>query len=122
MKASELMIGDYVAVEPSGMTIQIAAIHKSKVGYHSVENKLSWVRIGLLRPIPLTEEFYEKVGYAVCNEPFRNGLVSVTVYEYDGFMYMGQIVRVGRRRPVTGCHELQQLLRIGGVEKELTIN
>lgn len=62
MRASDLMIGDYVTVTPSGMLIQVAAAHKRKVAYHACTNKLSWVREGLLRPIPLTREILEKNG------------------------------------------------------------
>ena len=63
MRATELMIGDYVSVEPSGQRICIAAIHNGKVGYHSVVHRLEWVRIGHLRPIPLTLELFEKNGW-----------------------------------------------------------
>lgn len=62
MKASDLMIGDYVTVTPSGMLIQVAATHKRKVAYHACTDKLSWVREGLLRPIPLTRQILEKNG------------------------------------------------------------
>lgn len=62
MRASDLMIGDYVTVTPSCMLIQVAATHKRKVAYHACTNKLSWVREGLLRPIPLTREILEKNG------------------------------------------------------------
>lgn len=60
MKVTELMIGDVVSVVPSGQHIRIAAIHNGKVGYHSVEYRLEWVRISLIRPIPLTTEILNR--------------------------------------------------------------
>lgn len=54
MKASDLRIGDYVKVKPSGMIIQVAAVHNKKVAYHTVINKLSWVKECLLEPIRLS--------------------------------------------------------------------
>lgn len=121
MKANELMIGDVVSVVPSGQQIHIAAIHNGKIGYHAVTHKLEWVRMGCLRPIPLTEELCVKIGYAVSNSPLRKGMASVSVYEYDGNIYMGRVLHIGRRKPVTSLHELQQLLRIGGMEKEVEL-
>lgn len=62
MKTNELMIGDYITVTPSGMLIQVAAVHKKKVAYHTCTNKLSWVREGLLRPIPpLLQRFLKRM-------------------------------------------------------------
>ena len=63
MRATELMLGSYVSVVPSGMIIKVAAIHKYKVGYRTVTNKLEWVRISLVRPIPITPELLRKVGF-----------------------------------------------------------
>lgn len=59
----QLMYGDLVWVKPSMMPIRICAIHKNKVGYHSNINKLEWVWMNLLAPIPLTEEFFKNNGF-----------------------------------------------------------
>lgn len=72
MKGIKLQLGDYVFIKsPSGDTtlIKIAAIHQKKVGYHSTPNKLNWVRIGLLEPIPLTSEILEKNGFNKVPQP-----------------------------------------------------
>lgn len=63
MKASDLMIGDYILAKPSMMPIQVAAVHNKKIGYHAVTHKLNWVREGLLEPIPITPEILEKNGF-----------------------------------------------------------
>ena len=60
MDAKDLMIGDIVSVTPSSMLIKIAAIHRKKVAYHACNDSFSWVRVGLLQPIPLTSEILKK--------------------------------------------------------------
>lgn len=61
----QLMYGDLVFVKPSMMPIRISAIHKNKVGYHSHTNKLEWVWMNLLVPIPLTNGFFERNGFEI---------------------------------------------------------
>jgi hypothetical protein len=66
------MIGDYVLVKPSMMLIKVAAVHHKKVGYHAVTHKLNWVRMDLLKPIPLTSEILERNAFELNGElPFR---------------------------------------------------
>lgn len=71
MKATDLMIGDYVYVKPSKMVIKVAAVHNKKVAYHSCNGKLSWVGEGLLEAIPLTKEILENNGWY--DAEFRGG-------------------------------------------------
>ena len=59
----QLMYGDLVWVKPSMMPIRIVAIHKNKVGYHACINKLEWVWMNLLVPIPLTNGFFGRNGF-----------------------------------------------------------
>lgn len=59
------MYGDLVYVKPSMMPIRIAAIHKNKVGYHAYINKLEWVWMNLLVPIPLTTGFFKRNGFEI---------------------------------------------------------
>ena len=75
MKATELMIGDYVLVKPSMMLIKVAAVHHKKVGYHAVTHKLNWVRMDLLEPIPLTEKILERNGFKKYEEDYHNEYV-----------------------------------------------
>lgn len=131
MKATELMIGDYVSVEPSGQRICIAAIHNGKVGYHSVAHRLEWVRIGLLRPIPLTAEILEKNGWkwhVADAKFFSETWVGSLLLRKQGEAF--RILAVSdyddedtNNTPFTirYVHELQQLLRIGGIEKEVEL-
>ena len=68
MKTSELMLGDYLYVLPSNMVIKVAAIHRGKVGYHARTDKLAWIRVDLLRPIPITPEILTKNGFVWNND------------------------------------------------------
>ena len=70
MKCSDLQIGDYVLAKPSMMLIKVDAVHHKKVGYHAVTNKLNWVRMGLLEPVPLTEDILKLNGFVL---DIRNG-------------------------------------------------
>ena len=63
MKPEELQLGDIVTTTPSGMPIKVVAIHRKKVAYHACTGRFSWVKIGLLQPIPLTAEILEKNGF-----------------------------------------------------------
>lgn len=74
MKGTKLQIGDYVFIKflDGGYhttLIKIAAVHQKKVGYHKVPNKLNWVRIEQLEPIPLTPEILEKNGFNKVPQP-----------------------------------------------------
>ena len=124
MRASDLMIGDYVTVAPSGMLIQVAATHKRKVAYHACTDKLSWVREGLLRPIPLTREILEKngikfhnnVGWFAEDEEYfleistKGDNVYWTINDWEYSLLKLNYV-----------HELQHALRLCEIEKEIVL-
>ena len=57
------MIGNFASVYPSTMPIKIAAIHKDKVAYRATTKKLEWVKMDLLRPIPIAPKILEKNGF-----------------------------------------------------------
>ena len=138
METKNFMIGDYALVRPSGMLIQIAAVHHKKVAYHAVINKLTWVRESLLEPIPLTPDILEK-----------NGFVKVEhYYPYPTYEYKVEslkfVVRVAfpkdskateRTKPFAeidaewcwynnDCeflHDLQQVMRLCRIKKEIIL-
>lgn len=133
MKATELMIGDYVTVTPSGMLIQVAATHKRKVAYHTCTNKLSWVRQGLLRPILLTTEILEKNGV----KPFLVGRHILPLENKEIFMCITPIVGLintngtwlaaiengytNAKITINYVHELQHTFRLCQIEKEIEL-
>lgn len=130
MIATELMIGDYITVTPSGMLIQVAAVHKRKVAYHTCTSRLSWVREGLLRPIPLTPEILEKNGLEKDNHGRLNGEyfdedvnqdLEITVDSETGevwWSYNWDEYYIIRLRYV---HQLQHALRLCEIKKEIVI-
>lgn len=144
MKANELMIGDYFNVHPSNMAIRVAAIHKGKVGYHACTNKLAWVRVDLLRPIPLTPEIFEKNGFERCvNSISRISVSSIPICESNqfankefggntriidmgthGFTLLTDVFGMTNKNKVNHLfylHELQHALRLCGIDKTITL-
>lgn len=136
MKATELMIGDIVSVTPSGMPIRIAAIHRKKVAYHACNDSFSWVRIGLLQPIPLTPEILEKNGFVKYNEvsdtpPYDQDEEGNMYYSFKGehkfwgwwqpnniyFIPVNAMVDL----EIKFVHQLQHALRLCGIDKEIEI-
>jgi hypothetical protein len=133
MKATDLMLGDYVKVKPSGMIIKVAAIHQKKVGYHSCQSKLEWVRRDLIEPIPLTPEILEKNGFESIITVF-NGLTyqyaskneecRVRVFINDKNIATG--IEIDSKVCWLNCdcsfvHELQHALRLCDVGKEIVL-
>lgn len=132
MKAEGIRVGDYFMVEPSGMTIKVAAIHNKKVGYHAVTNRLEWVRIGLLRPIPLSREIFERNGFEkvedigfslYCKD--ENGFAMYHIY-YHHHYYLdidGYIRGIGTFEGVNiqYLHQLQQAMDLCRITREIKI-
>lgn len=143
MKANELMIGDYISVKPSGMPIKVAAVHHKKVAYHTVINKLAWVRESLLEPIHLTPEILEKNGFK--KDAFTN--LSPDYYynddEYSIYINLNSTCDKSKsiwiekrssrftvsieesrhsldKKPLY-VHQLQHALRLCGIEKEIEL-
>ena len=139
MRAIELMLGSYVSVAPSGMIIKVAAIHKHKIGYYATTKKLVWVRMSLVRPIPITPELLlEKLGFdriihykAFMSYRHDNGDITNISYNFqsgtvtiDGnpFCLVNKVCERPQRIEAVGCrylHELQNRLRILGIELEI---
>lgn len=129
MKGIKLQIGDYVFIKSSSgdtTLIKISAIHQKKVGYHRTSNKLNWVRIGLLEPIPLTSEILEKNGFKHYiteenSDDFDNregDLYYCLNKTADGYM---SCIDVAHSFTISGLikyvHELQHILRLCGLDE-----
>lgn len=142
MKGIKLQLGDYMFIKsPSGDTtlIKIAAIHQKKVGYHNVPNKLNWVRFSLLEPIPLTPEILEKNGFdkvpqSGCSNPYYlefkeyeeetdELLHHIKAYSnpfrglYISIDNFGDCATLSFNKQVESLHELQQALRLCGLDE-----
>lgn len=132
----DLQLGDIVATIPSGMPIKVAAIHRKKVAYHACTDRFSWVKIGLLQPIPLTPEILEKNGFVKYNEvsdtpPYDQDEEGNMYYSYNGeqkFWGWWQpnnvyLIPVNAMvdLEIKFVHQLQHALRLCGINKEITI-
>ena len=136
MKANEFMLGNFASVYPSMMPIKIAAIHKDKVAYRATTKKLEWVKMDLLRPIPITPEILEKNGFRKSVSPLgihakcyeidnKNKKYHLTIANYN--KYKRLLLNVDSED--SECfnikcdyvHQLQQALNICRIKKEIEL-
>ena len=82
MNAKELMIGDLVLIKSEMKPIKVAAVHQKKIDYHVRDDKLNWVRFGLLEPIPLTPELLVANGFDITET--KNEFYSTTLCKIQG--------------------------------------
>ena len=127
LKATDLMVGNIVNVIPSGLPIRIAAVHNRKVGYHSVVNRLEWVREAHLEPIPLTREILEKNGMKFDSEyDFKhfdgdNGyLLELNVNE-NGEVWWTMEYGEYEIFQIKYVHQLQNIMKTLGIKKEINV-
>lgn len=132
MKATELCVGDIVLID--GKPTRIAAVHLSKVGWHSRKDKLTWTRIGLVQPILLTREVFGRNGWRcvkfseyvekyyltddyceLAADEFSDGVWRVS---YD-CLEMGNVPYESVN--IFWLHELQHFLRRHGIGKEIVM-
>ena len=132
------MAGNWVKVLPSGLPIRVAAVDHKKVAYHAYVHKLTWVREGLLKPIPLTGEILEKNGFvlqvvsAVTKEYHyilgddTDDMLFVTINKNTGFVKIyycpiETIRMIDVNIPRCGVHQLQQALSLAGIKKNIVL-
>jgi hypothetical protein len=136
MKVNELMVGDWVKV--NGINLKVGAIHADEVGVYDSDCKIYWCSndgLDRIDPIPLTKDILVKNGFSYtanvigrhnckCYELEQKGVYHMTISIYKNeitceldkvdAMYMNV---------VTNCvHQLQHLMRLCGIEKELVID
>lgn len=125
MKATNLMIGDWVYCITDNTNVQIEEIFIDDIyGWcYKYEGKLN--ALNDIEPIPLTKEILEKNGFEksqgekftwfICNVAAfdirivneKNNLYDIKIAEYP--------------RPITYVHELQHLLKLCKIEKEIVL-
>ena len=117
MEAKELMIGDWVSYK--GIYNQIA-----KADFDIDHEK--WIEE--ITPIPLTEEILEKNGFVLKEEEY--GVCGVNIAPYytrDDVPFEvfcdGEPFAIWFKDPVSieYVHELQQFMRLCGIEKEIIL-
>ena len=135
MKAEELMLGDYVR-DKHGHFVKVKEIYSDSIFTEDGEYEGEQLMVGEFEPIPIIEEILEKNGF----QSFKHGQIwkerigmggqttsatspiEVIIYEgghsviinpHEGKEFQGYIGSV---------HELQRVLRICGIEKEINVN
>jgi hypothetical protein len=126
MKASELMLSDYLSYK--GRVIKVASITKKKVGYHikDNENRMHYARLCDCEPISVTTEILEKNGWAsmkngsgdfILTKPMVGNDVTITKI-INGYVMVHGAFNGLRIRYI---HELQHALRLCKIEKEIIL-
>lgn len=131
MKADKLMIGDWVQINFRDKKVKVTGIHDGLIE----TNVVSPLRSDEYKPIPLTREILEAIG-------FHDTYVSMTLEKdnvYKSYDYYGHCVAVDMNENkikimhdsrvlldlwynYTICvHDLQHNMRMCGVEKEVVL-
>ena len=120
MKANELMIGDYVSHFNEGKNCVVTELRGKKVAVSYTDDNGNTKYSELLpemafKPIPLTAEILEKNGFEYYNDAawvLANWFILVC--EFDWLRYNDKI-------KIKYVHELQHVLRLCGIEKEIEL-
>lgn len=133
MRAEDLQVGDWVFI--NDVPLQVGAL-SDRVGFRDSEGKIYWAQDGFdrLEPIPLTEEILVKNGFEKTytdNELwFTLNNLTVTIVNIRGSnkWYAGcehysnnSSDWVERQFDCKYIHQLQHLLRLCGVWKEIEL-
>lgn len=119
MKATDLMVGDFVNV--NDLPLRVGAIRQDELGFFDNDYKIYWCsddEFDRIDPIPLTENILVKNGWrkepTTIDGDYANWYGEIPIcQEEDEFNY--------ERIELTYVHQLQHLLRLCGIEKEITI-
>ena len=129
MKATEIMIGDRLAYRGqfAAFDFRVEQVTKQKVGYHAEpgENRMHYLRLNGVQPIPLTPEILEWNGFEKVQNllvlQWENGVYPSMIFvEYNPENYCLFINDMMFPKPVRFLHELHHILMDCGIEKEIT--
>lgn len=135
MKATELMIGDWVAQKHSGLLLKVSEVRPP---YIIADGEDGQFHEDTLEPIPLTAELLEQNGFVTKDKPdywtgyrsytYKEGSSGITFrlyhdtgkYEWSGKCEIS-LNSLPYRIRFEYLHELQHILKICGIDKEITI-
>ena len=122
MKATDLMIGDWVYNTLDNAFEQVIELgekqvmlrHRDIYDYHEIE------------PIPITPEILKKNGFVYADLPFEDFYEGYGLHIHggnyaDGHNNLYITCGINMSMNVTHVHELQHALRLCGIDKEITI-
>jgi len=124
MDAKELMIGDWVNVPKLNKPVRVNAVYRTMIKPNPDDDDVH-ASIGdeYLEPIPLTEEILEANGFVVSDEKAVIPDVGVVIIygkyrrlDEDNMLNMGDNLY-----PIRYVHELQHVLRLCGIDKEIKL-
>lgn len=135
MKATELMIGDWVAQKHGGLLLKVSEVRPP---YIIADGEDGQFHEDTLEPILLTSEILEQNGFVTKDKPddwrgyrsysYKNGStgISFKVYHDTGkYEWSGTCEISLNSMPYwvrfKYLHELQNILRTYGIDKEITI-
>ena len=130
MKATEIMIGDRLAYRGqfAAFDFRVEQVTKQKVGYHAEpgENRIHYLRLNEVQPIPLTPEILEWNGFEKVQNllvlQWENGVYPSMIFvEYNSENYCLFINDMMFPKPVRFLHELHHILMDCGIKKKITL-
>jgi len=129
MKATDLMVGDFVNV--NDLPLRVGAIRQDELGFFDNDYKIYWCsddEFDRIDPIPLTEDILVKNGFDC--QYYDDGN-SYWWAVFDGWFNInfdhsdcseGEFRCVNfRDLVIKSVHQLQHLLRLCGIEKEIEL-
>ena len=122
MKATEIMVGDRLAYrgQYAAFDFRVEQVTKHKIGYHAEpgENRMHYLRLHEVQPIPITPEILERNGirYQFGMPWYQGGADGAFEFRYRSDDGSTQV-----QVPVRYVHELQHALRLCGIEKEIEL-
>ena len=135
MKATELMIGDWVKVADNefrlGFTAKVAEVYKEAIFTESGENEGECIEEWNVTPIQLTPEILEKNGFKPEKGQYSRWYhaqmerMIITLYRSDTFYSI--MINTDVYLPVLNniqlhsVHELQHCLKMVGIDKEIIL-
>lgn len=136
MKINELMIGDWVSV--NGLNLKVGAIHADEIGVFDPDYKIYWCSddgLDRIDPIPLTEDILVKNGFERCDYNNKYFIIDDAIdlitpkwrggtEYYACAWYQDEFDDLVQHIEICKCayvHQLQHLLRLAGVQKEIEL-
>lgn len=130
MKASDLMVGDFVNV--NDLSLRVGAIRQDELGFFDNDYKIYWCsddEFDRIDPIPLTEDILVKNGFEKTTNDWNRHGRPLIIFESMGFPTISIHADMDMKHfwvhgtiDLTYVHTLQHLLRLCGIEKELVID
>lgn len=127
MKATDLMIGDFVNV--NDIPLRVGAIRQDELGFFDNDYKIYWCsddEFDRIDPIPLTEEILAKNGWDFSKKKYgiyckEDKFHDAELSRDDNGFYWSINTDEYEILRVDYVHQLQHLLRLCGIDKEIEL-